>query len=365
MNSGREPLPLALAGTLKHAWRSGGEPVDLPAVDTRVWAERLIAGGVGALAWWRIRQTELAAAPEATPLQEAFRFHAVSAARNERDLRHLLGHFNDSGIEPILFKGWTLARLYPHKALRPFGDFDLLVPREQTERARTVLRELGTDLRERADVDTAETLARYLPDRTEAELFGRAHSESLEGARFRVLSWEDHLRLVTLHQLHHGGWRPLWLCDVAVLLEAAPSDFSWETCLEGDGRLSEGVLATVALAAELLGARLPTGTPDFAVPAWLRRAVLHGWVHGYESMPASLYELRALGWRGAVAALRARWPDPVSATVHLRAPFRTVPRPAVQMAECLRRAADFARRDIRWRLGMDSQLATVGKGVVA
>jgi Uncharacterised nucleotidyltransferase len=360
-----EPLALALAGTLRHAWRRESEPFDLPAIDRRAWAERLVAGGVGALAWWRIRQTALAAVPEASALQEAFRFHGVSAARNERDLRHLLDHFNDAGIEPILFKGWTLARLYPQKALRPFGDFDLLVPREQTERARAVLRELGDDLRERADVDTAETLARYLPDRTEAELFGRAQPQSLEGARFRVLCPEDHFRLVTLHQLHHGGWRPLWLCDVAVLLEAAPPDFSWERCLEGEGRLSEGVLATVALAAELLGARLPAGTPDFTVPAWLRRAVLHGWVHGYESMPPSLYGLRALGWRGALDALRARWPDPVSATVHLRAPFRTVPRPAVQMAECLRRAADFARRDLRWRLGMDSELATVGKGVVA
>jgi hypothetical protein len=365
MTSRGEPLALALASTLRHAWRSPGEPVDLPSVDLRAWADRLIAGGVGALAWWRVRETALGESPEAAALQEAFRFHAVSAARNERDLRHLLGHFNDAGIEPILFKGWTLARLHPHKALRPFGDFDLLVPREQTDRARAVLQELGPDLRDRADVDTAETLARYLPDRTEAELFGRARADSVDGARFQVLSWEDHLRLVTLHQLHHGGWRPLWLCDVAVLLEAAPPDFSWERCLEGEPRLSEGVLATVALAAELLGASLPPGTPQCAAPGWLRRAVLQGWAHGYESMPASLYELRALGWRGALHALRARWPDPVSATVHLRAPFRTVPRPAVQMVECLRRAADFARRDLRWRLGMDSELATVGKGVVA
>lgn len=124
------------------------------------------------------------------------------------------------------------------------------------------------------------------------------------------------------------------------------------------------MLLTVALAHELLGASLPSGAPRVAVPGWLRRAVFHGWVHGYESMPQSLYELRKLGWSGALKAIRARWPDPVSATVHLRAPFRAVPRPAVQLAECLRRAADFVRRDLRWRLGLDAQLATVGKGVV-
>jgi hypothetical protein len=152
---------------------------------------------------------------------------------------------------------------------------------------------------------------------------------------------------------------------MAVLLEAIPPDFSWELCLSGDARLSDGVRATVALAGELLGARLPDRAPRTAAPPWLRRAVLHGWVHGYESMPPSLYELRKLGWAGALRAVRARWPDPVSATVHLRAPFRTIPRPAVQMVECLRRAADFARRDIRWRVGVDAELATVGKGVVS
>jgi hypothetical protein len=260
---------------------------------------------VGAIAWWRIRDSEFAPTPEVARLQAAFRHHALTAARQERDLPHLLAHFNHAGIEPILFKGWTLARLYPHRALRPFGDFDLLVRVEEAERARTVLRALGSDLQSRADVDTTETLARYLPDRTESELFERSRPESIAGTRFRVLSWEDHLRLVTLHQLHHGGWRPLWLCDAAVLLEALPSDFSWELCLKGDPHLSEGVLAAVALAVELLGARPPPTTPSAVVPAWLREAVLRGWVHGYDSMPPSLYELRKLGLAGALRALGA------------------------------------------------------------
>jgi hypothetical protein len=150
-----------------------------------------------------------------------------------------------------------------------------------------------------------------------------------------------------------------------VLVESLPGDFSWARCLEGDAHLSEGVLATVALAEDLLGARLPEGTPRANVPAWLRAAVLHGWVNGYDSMPPSLYELRKLGWSGALRAVRARWPDPVSATVHLRAPFRGIPRGVLQTAECLRRAADFTRRDLRWRLGMDPELATVGKGITA
>ncbi len=358
-----EALALAIAGALRRAWADPGPP-RVPAVDVRRWAERLVEGGVAGLAWWRIKNTEMGTLAQLLPLRAAFQHHALTAARQERDLPHLLAHFNAEGIEPILFKGWTLARLYPHRALRPFGDFDLLVRESEVDRARTVLRSLGPDLQSRADVDTARTLARYLPDRTEAELFGRARSETAGGARLRTLAAEDHLRLVTLHQLHHGAWRPLWLCDVALLLEALPAEFSWERCLAGDPRLSEGVLVSVALAHELLGATIPRGVPQVAVPRWLRRAVFHGWAHGYESMPPSLYDLRKLGWPEAVTAIRARWPDPVSATVHLRAPFRAVPRPVVQLTECLRRAAAFVRRDLRWRAGLDAQLATVGKGVV-
>jgi hypothetical protein len=365
MRASEERLALALTAAVREAWRPEATAMPLPDdVDLSRWAERLVAGGVGGLAWWRVRQAGLAPTPELSPLRESFQHHALTAARQERDLPHLLTHFNEAGIEPILFKGWTVARLYPHRALRPFGDFDLLVRAEQTDRARSVLRALGSDLQSRADVDTAGTLARYLPDRAEAELFERSYPEKFGEARFRVLCWEDHLRLVTIHQLHHGGWRPLWLCDVAVMLEALPPEFSWQLCLEGNPHLSDGVLAMVALAEELLGARPPAGTPRVEVPGWLRRTVLHGWVHGYESMPPSLYELRKLGWAGALRALRARWPDPLSATVHLRAPFRSVPRPMVQMAECLRRGADFVRRDLRWRAGLDARLATVGKGVV-
>jgi hypothetical protein len=47
----------------------------------------------------------------------------------------------------------------------------------------------------------------------------------LNGAKIRILGAEDHLRLLCLHLLKHGAWRPLWLCDVAAALESRPSSF--------------------------------------------------------------------------------------------------------------------------------------------
>jgi hypothetical protein len=365
MNPEELELAAAIGATLRESWRAPVSPfMPVPDLPTPGWVARLIEGGVAGLAWWRIRGTPLASDPGVADLHAAFRHHAVHAARQERDLEHVLVHFNEAGLEPIVFKGWALSRLYPHRALRPFGDFDLLVRHADADRARSVLRSLPSSLQERADVDTALTLRRYLPDRTEAELWAHSRTEQLGQARFRVLAAEDHLRLVALHQLHHGGYRPLWLCDLAVLVESLPGDFDWGRCLAGDRSLSEGVGAALGLAAELLGARLPPGAPVVAPPAWLREAVWRGWVRGYDTMPPPLYELHTLGFRGALRAMRARWPDPVSATVHLRAPFRRIPRVLVQSAEVLRRAFDFVRRDVRWRVGIDAQLANVGKGVV-
>ena len=254
MTQSEQRLALALAGALSRAWEPGGTvPVrQLPAEAER-WVQRLIDGGVGGLAWWRLRETELGPGAEARTAQgsvPASRAHCRATGTRPPAPAGPLQRGGDR-THPLQGVG-SLARLYPHRALRPFGDFDLLVREDEAERARTVLRSLGPDLQSRADVDTATTLARYLPDRTEVELFGRARPESLDGARFRTLAPEDHLRLVTLHQLHHGSWRPLWLVDVAILVESLPADFSWSLCLAGDSHLSEGVLVCIALAQELL-----------------------------------------------------------------------------------------------------------------
>src|SRR5262249_59249060 len=74
----RDASALALARTLRHAWRGGAEPLPAPDGDLGAWTERLVEGGVGALLWWRIRETELSRLPEAAPLQTAFRHHALT-----------------------------------------------------------------------------------------------------------------------------------------------------------------------------------------------------------------------------------------------------------------------------------------------
>jgi hypothetical protein len=306
-------------------------------------ADKILDTGGGALAWWRLRGSALETADGADRLRQAFRLHSIQAARHEKNLEHVLVHFNAAGLSPILFKGWALARLYAQPGLRPYGDVDLLVDAPDEARARSVIAGLPRELQEIVDLDM-RVLHRFLPDRTFGELAPRATTETIGAAHFRLLAPEDHLRLVCLHQLDHGGWRPLWLCDVAAFVEALPDAFSWDLCLAGNARLSDAVVSLVALAEELLGARVPPETPRVTAPGWFREAMLRGWAGGFQAPPDSLSNLGELGFGRAMAALRARWPDPITSTLHLRAPLRGIPRPLLQVAECARRAILFVRR---------------------
>ena len=244
------------------------------------------------------------------------------------------------GIRAVTFKGWALARLYGRPGLRPVGDVDLLVRREDLEHARGVLSGFDGG----AEVDVQVELSRYLPDRSTEDLLAASIPVEVPGGTIQVLAPEEHLRLVCLHQLHHGSWRPLWLCDVAVLTEALLPGFRWSDCLRGSRHLGEGVLALVELARGWLGARPSVEPPPSQPPEWFERAVLRAWRRGYRPTPESLEGLSLVQLPGA---LRARWPDPLSSTLHLDAPFHGVPRFPIQVAELVRRGSRHAVR--RWR----------------
>jgi len=109
---------------------------------------------------------------------------------------------------------------------------------------------------------------------TADELHSRARQVSVSGHAFRVFAPEDHLRLLCLHFLKHGGWRPLWLCDVAALVEAEASALDWAYFATGDERRVDAAARVLTLAEELLGAQLDAVPRDLACrrpPRWMVR----------------------------------------------------------------------------------------------
>src|SRR5262249_8947735 len=136
--------------------------------------------------------------------------------------------------------------------LRPCGDIDLCVAPDQLRQAEALFHDEFTPV---APVDLHAAVP-DLPDRPWEEVFRRSRLVSLGGTEVRLPCPEDQFRVVCLHMVRHGAWRPLGLCDVAASLEALPADFDWDYCLSGNPRLTEWVVWMAALARRLLGARV-------------------------------------------------------------------------------------------------------------
>jgi putative nucleotidyltransferase-like protein len=299
----------------------------------------LLRSGAGALAWRRLRTAAAARTPSGFELQQAYRLHAIQALLHERQLARVLNRLRGAGVQPLLGKGWAAARHYPEAGLRPYGDFDLYVGSAQREAARVVLE--GED----ASVDL-HTGCAELNDRPWSLLNERARSLPLGGGHVRVFGAEDHLRLLALHMLRHGAWRPLWLCDLGALLETSARGFDWRHFLSGDQRRTDWVCCALVLARDLVGAALD-GAPEQVtrrtLPAWLHKTVLRQWADaGFEAQgrrpPMVSYAQRPAG---VLRALRSRWPNAIEATVGVRGPFNGLPRLPFQLAECVSRTARF------------------------
>jgi len=269
-------------------------------------------------------------------LQNAYRLHTVDALHQELRLAQALRLFASEGIEPVLAKGWAVARLYPQKGLRPYGDLDLHISPEAHAAARSLL---PTCERDGLLVD----LHRGVPkvDRPWVDILERSGHADLGTTRVCVLGPEDHLALLCAHFLSHGAWRPLWLCDVAMFVEALPSDFDWAYLLSLPPREAEQVRLVVLLAHRLLGARLdrtPWG-PEGRMPGWLPTATLRAWERGGHYSLTTRIALTERAPSAFLEAVRVRWPNPIEATVRWRAPFNGFPRLPFQIVDATVRAA--------------------------
>lgn len=347
----------ALAGTtvaalLRGAWRARPGPPGLPGGELaralRDCEPLLLGSGCGPLVWQRLANGGVATLAAASPYRDAQRYHAARAGAERLALAAVVRTLAEIGVEPLLVKGWATARYYPAPGLRPFGDVDLVVGSEQRSGVEQHLleRRRATPALALAPVDLHVSLA-DLADRPLDELRSRAVSVPLgdaSGTAVRVLGGEDHLRLLALHLLRHGAWRPLWLCDVALLVETLGEALDWDLCLRGSREDARRVALVIGLAHRLLGAALPGVLPRRAaraaraVPRWVVRATLRQWGRPYERYSDDPL-LAAVPRPGRLlAAARRRWPNPIEATVSVGASFGGAPRLPFQVADVVRRA---------------------------
>jgi len=299
--------------------------------------------GAAALAWARLKATPHSLPSAAAGLQEAYRLGVLTAALRRRQVARVFEVFRAHGVEPILLKGWAAARLYAEEGLRPYADVDLCIPPEQAAEAR---RAHGA-VAEECSIDLHLGL-HHLDDRPLADVYERSEQVALEGGRVRILGAEDHLRLLALHMLGHGAWRPVWLADIAAALERRPASFDWARFEAGAPRRTEWAATALRLAHLLLGADVdgvPASLVHRPTPGWAMGAILDAWGFDGRRVPqgARLPMGQVRGIASLVTGLWERWPDPLEATVGVGAPINAFPRWPVQLAECVARVTRFLR----------------------
>ncbi|HWC77983.1 MAG TPA: nucleotidyltransferase family protein, partial [Blastocatellia bacterium] len=336
-----------VARALEGCWREQPLECLLTKGELAQAAPGLLAGSAGGLAWRKVRDSSAAHSPAGEQLREAYRRHSLQAALHFEEIDQVFRLLSDEGIDALLIKGWSVARLYPEIGLRPYGDLDLVFRPRQFSLACELLSKLD---RRRFNIDPHEGASRFDAVSTE-ELFERSIKVTAGSIEVRILCPEDHLRILCTHALRHGMWRPVWLCDIAASVETRHSGFDWGLCL-GDGpRVADWVMCAIALAGRLLGARIeetPAAARMATLPDWFLSQVLKSWsrsnhpllapLGSYAGRPAGLLNLRRLP-----ASLKDRWPDPIRASIGLGMPLNGLPRLPIQLGYVISRAAEIVR----------------------
>jgi Uncharacterised nucleotidyltransferase len=334
------------------AWRQAPERLTVSDDEVSQIAPLLLATGTAALAWRRIESFDLTGRPF-PDLKDAYRKHLIEAAVHDVNTQDIFHRVNAAGIDAVLFKGWALARLYPDAGLRPYGDIDLWVSLEKLDGLYSALPS-GKDY-----AYCVEPHVSFFPqyERSFDDVLNRSQLLHLNGIPVRIPGDEDHLRFICLHFLYHGGWRPLWLCDVALMVEAASSDFDWDRCLSGNRKHSDWIACVIGLAYQLLNAdisRTPVQQRAKSLPRWLTDAVLRQWGKGpgmslAENLSFSIPR-RLLKPTLLFRAFREHYRNPIQASVEMNAWFSDSPRSLFQVGSVFLRIPEFARsfgREIR------------------
>lgn len=244
-------------------------------------------------------------------------------------------------IEPILFKGLAIARLYPKNARRePSSDIDLAVAPGSLAQAKEILENTGVF------IDLKEGLEE-LSGVSWTELKSRCEEITVSGTKVLVPCVEDHLRIVITHWLLDGGERRERLKDVRYLIESK-RDMDWDLVLHG-GNLARRswYRAVIAAARDFAGLSkefLPQSMADYCPPQWFYSALEKQW----RQKPVQRTKLLA-AWRNPMQFYRLLRrqlpPNPISATIFLEREINDDRRLPIQLETLYRRTL----RELGWK----------------
>lgn len=324
-----------IAGVLAACWRASCAPAEASDAELRLVRGRLVHAGAASLAWLTLRDRgDLG--EDSAAFRDAYRYQATQSRLAEEALSGVFGRLADAAIPALLGKGWAAARCYADTRARPVGDFDLYVDPSRADAAHEALRSLG------AAVDLHAGCA-DLGEEPWPAIELRRVTRTCGGVDVACFGGADHLRLVALHMFRHGAWRPLWLCDVAAIVESG--EVAWDEALK-DARGASWTLAAVQLAVRLLGAVPGDDAPPPATappPSWLESAILESW--GRDIVPHGLREpmsARLTNPLRIANGLVERWPNAIESAFEVGRVATDGPRRLDRIRAALRRTRRFA-----------------------
>jgi hypothetical protein len=244
--------------------------------------------------------------------------------------------FRKNDIEPILIKGWSAARLYPESHLRTYTDIDLGVSFADFDKAEELLEDEDA---KKLNIDLHNEF-RHLDNVDWSSLFRDSHTVPLNGTDIRILSAEDHLRILCVHWLTDNGAEKERLYDIHYAVENRPAGFDWQKCLDRAGPTRRRwVVCAIGLAHKYTGLSLD-GLPFSAeagnIPPWLIKSIEREWKLAVplKGLYDSLHD-----WRFFIKQLRKRIPpNAVYSTIQCEGEFDDRPRASYQLRSLLKRA---------------------------
>ena len=275
-------------------------------------------------------------------MDDEYRWYLLRKKHLEGLMIRAFEAFRAEGIEPILIKGWAAARNYPDRKPRFFGDIDLSVAGSDHERA---LKLIGRSDSGASGVDLHCEL-RHLDTLNWSVLFARSELVAVNGTSIRLLSPEDHLRVLCVHWLTNGGESKERLWDIFYAVQNRPKAFEWSHCLDVVSANRRGwIIATIGLAHKYLGLEiddLPFADEARRLPVWLTRCVEKEWDRSITMRPihTALRDPKAL-----LQQVRKRFPpNPIQATVDCEGRFDDGLRVGYQIRDVFIRLVPSVRR---------------------
>jgi hypothetical protein len=327
------------------AWRADAPPLDLSIDELAAILPNLIKSGSAGLVWPKVQPVRERYGALAFALEAAYNSIPEYNDRAQEAIAAVVGRLNDAGIESILVKGWSMSRLYPSPAIRPAGDIDLVVHKNEYAFARAIIND-STKPPFGIDVDLKHPgIWKECPG---GDFWSRSRQVRVGSASVTVLCPEDTLRTQCFHYWKHRGMRLLWVCDVALGLELSDVHLEWDRILSGTRFDLDRIRSLLAAAQQILGVSADNWPPALAQmqpPAWLKPALLEQWANADGYANEALAALKA-NPAGVVRIFTDRASGPIQATVHLRAPFNHFPRFPIQLASYALKLAEYPIREL-------------------